>query len=332
METHGLILASSSRGVFLLNLPERTDKFDAFTLSSSLHSFTFDVVKGVDGGLILNKTLPTLDGLPAKEKSRKKLLGAWRAHLNVAQRMVYERISTAIVFEDDSDWDVNLRAQLEQFAQGSRYITSLWTGSKELKSKASGGDANSPYGEDWDLLWLGHCGVDTHPSDPRQFIISNDATVPSPKRRVNYQDIPDLSGHSNSTRIVFRAGSGVCLYSYALSYRGAQKMLLTQSTLTKFQPIDIGIRHMCKENDGFKCVAVFPQIIDSHKAAGHIDRDSDIADYDKNQFREKGYTNNVVRSTRLNWGPLLAGSMDQIQVQFPEDTPEIMGDVSVRPG
>ena len=115
-------------------------------------------MKGVDGGLILNKTLPTLDGLPAKEKPRKKLLGAWRAHLNVATRMVYERISTAILFEDDADWDVNLHTQLEQFAQGSRYITSSWSGSKELKSKASGGDANSPYGEDWDLLWLGHCG------------------------------------------------------------------------------------------------------------------------------------------------------------------------------
>lgn len=245
--------------------------------------------------------------------------------------MVHERISTAIVFEDDSDWDIDLRTQLEQFAQGSRYITSSWSESKDLKGKANGGDANSPYGEDWDMLWLGHCGVNRHPSDPRQFRISNDPTVPSPKRRVNYQTIPDLSGHSNSTRIVFRTASGVCLFSYALSYRGAQKLLLAQSTLTKFQPIDIAFRVMCGEEDGFKCVAAFPQIIDTHKPAGSIDRDSDITEFDKSKHRDKGYTNNVVRSTKLNWRPLLAGSMDQIEVQFPEDTPEVVGDVIMTP-
>lgn len=289
------------------------------------------MIEGVHGSLILNKSLPTLNKLPQKETARNNMLGTWRAHLNFAQRMVRERISTAIVFEDDADWDVNLRTQLEQFAHGSQYISSAFSPPTALKSKSYGGP-HSPYGDDWDLLWLGHCGVSTHPADPRLFIIDNDPTVPSPLHRVNYQSIPNMSGFSNSTRIVHRVRSGCCLYSYALSQRGAQKMLLAQSTLTEFQPVDIAMRLMCQESDSFKCIGVFPQIIDTHKAAGSIERDSDMTSFDKQQARTKGFTNNIVRSTRLNWAPLLAGTTDAIEVQFPEDTPEIRGGVSMRTG
>ena len=245
--------------------------------------------------------------------------------------MVRERVSTGIVFEDDADWDVNFRTQLEQFAQGSRYIASSWSHPTGLKSKLGGKDS-SPYGDDWDLLWLGHAGDSAHPADSRQFIISNDPTVPSPQRRVNYQDVPDLSGLSNSTRIVFRIGSGVCLYAYALSYRGAQKMLHSQSTIPRFLPVDFAFRVMCRDHEDFRCIGVFPQIVDSHRAAGRLDRDSDNTIFDKTKVREKGYTANIVRSTRLNWAPMLAGDMEKVEVQFPKDTPEINGDVTMRPG
>ena len=311
-------------------MPERTDKLDAFTLSSSLHSFTFDVIDGVHGVQILNKTLPTLDGVPVKERARNNILGTWRAHLNFAQRIVRERISTAIVFEDDADWDVSFRTQLEQFAQGSRYISSKWSKTTDPKSKTE--DPHSPYGDDWDLLWLGHCGINMHPKDGRHFIISNDPTVPSPKRRVNYQDLPDMSGFSNSTRIVHRASSGVCLYAYALSLRGAQKMILAQASIKKFYPVDIAMRVMCRDDEDFKCVGIFPQIVDSHRAAGSIARDSDNTSFEKDRSRVKGFTSNVVRSTRLNWVPLLAGRTDKIEVQFPEDTQEVTGEVSMRTG
>ena len=310
----------------MLNLPERTDKLDAFTISSSLHSFTFDVAPGVHGAEVLNKTLPTLNGLPSTSQSRNTEIGAWRAHLNIATRIVRERISTALIFEDDADWDVDLRNQLEQFAQGSRYISSSWHGPTELKSKVS------PYGEDWDLLWLGHCGVDYHSADTRQFIISNDPTVPSPRRRVNYQDVPDMSGFSNSTRLVLRVGEGVCVFGYALSYRGAQKLLLAHSTATFMHPFDISVRVLCSEPNGMKCIGVYPSIIGTHKAAGNVAADSDI-NSEKNQgVRKKGFTNNVVRSTRLNWHSLLYGAHEDIEVQYPGDTSEITGEVTMRTG
>ncbi|KAL8641459.1 MAG: hypothetical protein Q9226_008634 [Calogaya cf. arnoldii] len=50
--------------VFVINLPERYDKLDAFTLASSLTGFSHEVIEGVKGATIVNKTLPSLDNLP----------------------------------------------------------------------------------------------------------------------------------------------------------------------------------------------------------------------------------------------------------------------------
>ncbi|KAL8641458.1 MAG: hypothetical protein Q9226_008633, partial [Calogaya cf. arnoldii] len=80
--------------------------------------------------------------------------------------MVRERIQTAIVFEDDADWDVSFKDQLAEFAMGSRYISDTMTSPR------------SPYGDDWDLLWLGHCSAQQDAQDGRRLVIENDDTVP----------------------------------------------------------------------------------------------------------------------------------------------------------
>ena len=50
--------------VFVINLPERTDKLDQFAIISSLTGFKADVIEGVKGSEIENKSLPALEGLP----------------------------------------------------------------------------------------------------------------------------------------------------------------------------------------------------------------------------------------------------------------------------
>ncbi|KAL8725454.1 MAG: hypothetical protein Q9166_007348 [cf. Caloplaca sp. 2 TL-2023] len=299
--------------VFVINLPERYDKLDAFSLASSLTGFTHDVIEGIKGETVTNKTLPTLDNLPQKERSRNNIVGCWRAHLNFAQKIVRERIQTALVLEDDSDWDVSFKDQLADFATGSRYISG--TTSKP----------RSPYGDDWDFLWLGHCSAQQDPKDERRFVIENDDTVPPMAHRVNFNTVPKMNelGYDNSTRIVFRANNGVCLYSYALSYHGAQKVLRWQNNVKAFNPIDMGIGYQCRDDPNFKCIAVYPQLVDSHKFAGRQSRDSDIGSYDPKQIREKGFTHNIVRSTRLNIEKLMYGGKDaKIEDQW-DDLPQL---------
>lgn len=186
----------------------------------------------------------------------------WTA-LTFGSSIVINSLSSALVLEDDADWDVSIKNQLQAFASGSQFVTAVPKGHKP----------HSPYGDDWDLLWLGHCASTMMPDDDRRWVIENDATVPDPKHRANFANIPDMaaSGYDNSTRVVYRASDGVCLYAYALSFRGARKLLRGQALRKTFTPIDVGIGQLCKEK-GFKCISVFPQLIDSHKAAGRLSR------------------------------------------------------------
>lgn len=137
------------------------------------------------------------------------------------QKIFHEDVATALIFEDDADWDVSLRSQLVQFARGSRYISN--TSHAEIPS--------SPYGEDWDMLWIGHCGTSYHEGDHRRvFVIPNDPTVEPPSHRHNV-DQPDMrrweEGPSgdNQTRIVFHSQGGVCTPAYGISQQGARKAL-----------------------------------------------------------------------------------------------------------
>ena len=223
--------------------------------------------------------------------------------------------------EDDADWDTGVKDQLDLFAQGSQFVTGVQAGQK----------TSSPYGDDWDLIWLGHCGNQIYPEDSRRFVIENDDTVPARNRRANFAHIPDMDreGYDNHTRIIYRAKRGLCLYAYALSYRGALKLLRDQAALTKFAPIDIGIGDWCQEDPDIKCVGVFPQLIDSHKPAGRLSRSSDIGDYSPQEIRPKSYTHNIVHSTRLNVDHLLAGQVDMIERQWPED-PMVDGPLKAR--
>ncbi|KAI9842556.1 MAG: hypothetical protein M1837_007069 [Sclerophora amabilis] len=333
------------QNVFVLSLKERLDKRDAFSLSASLTGFRFDFIDGVVGSEMPDKSLPVGWDRP---KMSDKLLGCYRAHMNFAQTIVKNRLSTAMVFEDDSDWDVHFKSQLLEYARGTRYILNASTADTaanskfkdayassdnedsepkdayasadkedsedtDVKSTSVSADFNpphSPYGDDWDMLWLGHCSASVNSADPRKYVIPHDKTVAPPKNRVNFGAIPDMSAWPNNTRIVFEAEAGVCLYGYALSLRGAQKFLYYLSLHPFNTAVDLGIREMCQDRSrDFRCVAVFPQLVDSHKAAGPQSRDSDIGK-PPDENREKGFTYNIKYSTRLNWNKLMNGQSD----------------------
>lgn len=308
----------------LLNLPERTDKLDGFALAASLAGFTFSVIAGVRGDDVSNKSLPALAGIPSSNfKAKQNIIGCWRGHMNFARHIVQNGLSSALIIEDDSDWDTHLKQQLELFAQGSQFVTN----SQKNVPK-------SPYGDDWDLLWLGHCAIGIAEKDKcsRRFVIENDPTVPHVSRRVNYQGVPNMNdeGYDNSTRIVFHADQGCCMYSYALSARGARKVLYHESTTNKLDPIDFALSDMCKAEGGLKCIGTFPQLFSSHRTAGATWKDSDMSSEWKDTERKKADTPNIVYSLKLNTQKLLEeGEGTEPERQWPED-PVIAGPPRLR--
>ncbi|KAL8798348.1 MAG: hypothetical protein Q9182_006736 [Xanthomendoza sp. 2 TL-2023] len=178
---------------------------------------------------------------------------------------------SALIIEDDADWDVALKSQLETFANKTRALgnagrnESLWTTSET--------PTHSPYGDDWDLLWLGSC-----------------ATPPAPPETATFP------GEGEQDHYVFSAGGGMsCLYGYAITHESAKTLM--GWLLDVDEPTDFAISQYCEH---FRCVAVWPQLIGEHKPMGPRTKDSSIKEGDDGSFREKGETSRIVHSAILD--------------------------------
>ncbi|KAI0405464.1 glycosyltransferase family 25 protein [Xylaria palmicola] len=291
--------------IFVVGLPERTDKRDALALTSALTGFHVEFVDGVKGESIPDKAVPL--GVDRKALWEENL-GSWRGHMNAIRRIVEDDLESALILEDDMDWDVRLKAQLEQVAKGARGIF------------PSNSRPSSPYGGAWDVLWLGHCGEifpETLPEnigkpEHPKYTIYSDETVP-PLNKVT--GLVDFKGYPEFTRWVHVAGGPICSFAYALSQSGARKVLFGLSVDRLGGNFDNALADFCRDGasgnlDGLraKCVAVTPPVFFHHRAKGRITKDSDIQKADDDApVREKGTTENIVWSARNNIRNMMLG-------------------------
>lgn len=326
--------------VFVVGLPERSDKRDAIALASSLTGFDVEWVDGVRGETIPDKAVPF--GVDRK-KLMETNLGSWRGHMNAIRRVVEENLDSALIMEDDMDWDVRLKPQLELTAAGARAVLSSLPDTLFPTGRGRASPPLSPYGDDWDVLWLGHCGepfpenlpeLQALPAnDPakqavsRHWKILDDATVP-PRDKVT--GLVDFAAHPERTRWVHVTAAPICTFAYAVSLRGARKILWDLSVNGLGGPFDNALAGMCRRAVGSwsgllaegeeeevgdrgldaKCLSVTPPLFFHHKAKGLVSADSDIQSYGgpgegmgdgpPPEMRDRGSTENIVWSARLN--------------------------------
>ena len=309
--------------VYVISMPERQNTLTGFAMAANVTGFDFEVVDGrardVDeeeaaAERLLRAGHSSRSGRyrQGKEEARRAAKEAWfrRSHLNAARWMVAEDVETALIFEDDADWDVNLREQLELFAVGSGLL--LQPQSKRVRGMMRE-LPRSPYGDGWDMLWFGHCGMQPLPDDSRRFVIRNDYTVPPYVHR--YIPEGDLERETKrkideSTRMVYRTGSGSCLYAYALSLKGARKLLSHLDGGTVALPLDTGYSRLCQfPVYGFKCIGVYPQLIDRvHLKMRSVNSDSGKLQGGLNAPQTSGKLSwNIEYSMRQNAGNMRAG-------------------------
>lgn len=206
-------------------------------------------------------------------------------------RIVRDRISSALIMEDDADWDVNLKKQLQGFAAASRSV------------QYGNGAPHSPYGDDWDILWLGHCGINCRPGPIH--VSPDDITIVPVHRLPPYYRNPP-PGSANNTRVVCRAEGGVCTLGYAITYLGAQKLLSALSLTPEGggAPFDLALSGYC-QTGWLKCIAPYPSILGVWRPAGPLSRQSDIHSVDG--YQEKEAPMGAVYSTMYNMHRILAG-------------------------
>ena len=185
-----------------------------------------------------------------------------RYRLLMLDRIVEEGYSSALIIEDDADWDVSLKKQLRMFAEKIRII-----GNVPLDK-----DTHSPYGDAWDLLWLGECATPPGPPDSQTF-----------------------PGVGEQAHWVFRTSGGMaCLYGYAVTQRSAR--MLMGWLLDVDEATDFAVGKFCSNH---RCITVWPELIGSHKSAGPRNRDSSISNQ-TGEARKKGETRNIANSAILD--------------------------------
>lgn len=269
--------------------------------------------------------------------------------------MIEEGIQSALVLEDDADWDIRIKSQLEDFARASRLLlqplkgtenhadptwpvpanvsvqpTDLYPGDCNLEEPTS-----SPYGElaNWDLFWLGHCGCRfPRASDENmpigRAVLLNDTTVPEKHHldmQFGNQELP--SQYGEHTRVVSRARVNTCTLGYALSRKGAQRLLYELGVHNFDGTTDMALRSFCDGSGGHAvhtCLTVQPQLFQHHRSVGPKSSGSEISEHNDGYITQ-AFTKNIRWSARLNLGLLLNGSTDYIDL-FKDGEPSPMLD------
>ncbi|KAI1765739.1 glycosyltransferase family 25 protein [Hypoxylon sp. FL1150] len=220
--------------IFVINLPSRTDRRDAMALAGAVSNLSFSWIDGVTGDQVPDEVIPKSD-----RGHSTGARGSWRSHMNALQAIVDQDLRSALILEDDIDWDIRLKSQLQTFAAASRtWLRELQSGKAEIEllgtTVRTGGGAKSVYGDGWDVLWLGHCGADLpdvqkSPISPLVGTIPGDETVPAPKHlRPHPFALNDKLGdlYPPHTRVVHASSGNTCTLAYAISQEGARKLLL----------------------------------------------------------------------------------------------------------
>ena len=108
-----------------------------------------------------------------------------------------------------------------------------------------------PYGRDWEILWLGHCGAvlpPPSPNSPNRVIIENDPTVPEPqylKPMTNANLDPIGSLYQPHTRVVHQTNTTLCTIAYAVTQNGARRLLYEFAIRELVKGYDFALSDYC---------------------------------------------------------------------------------------
>ena len=271
------IVANATLGfqkIIVISLPERADRRDTLALIAAEQGVKIDWEDGIRGASISNKTIPA-HWNTGQRKLNLGELGNWRSICNALRRVVEGGYNTALVLEDDVDWDTSLKTQLALFAQAlqSHPRNSINPSSQNQSTEAFKG----PYGSNWDILWLGSCANPPAGPDAQTFV--------------------DTGGQHHY--LFYVRGGMACTWAYAVTHKSAKMLLGWLQDINA--PTDFHMSRFCKTHE---CVAVWPELFATHRPAGALWKGTDIHDQDlerekQDEVREVGETPHVLHSSTL---------------------------------
>ena len=229
---------------------------------------------------------------------------AWLAHMDIIKYVIMQDYETALILEDDVDWDVRLKEQMLKIAPAVRGFAGVHDVSQ---------NDQVPYGNGWDILWIGHCRETIDDSRGalawQEFF---DDTRPSSDNYTGWGK-DDTWKLKEGHRAVLWANEPLCTFAYAVSRRGAAR-ILEWAGAGKGEAFDVKLMWGCKPEGPLRCVMVYPEVVhqyfppeslEYHSAVDLGNGDTFGGELDEGRFEEMmGSTANIIRSARCEaiWG------------------------------
>lgn len=172
------------------------------------------------------------------------------AHIDLLKHLIASNLESALIVGDDVDFDVHLKDQIRLVSDNVRAYTNV-----------SAIDP-TPYGTNWDLLWLGPCGtvVEKDTSGPRYI----DTTRCKTDLYSGWSKHFLRDNLEEDHRIVQWAGyMTVCTFGIGVNRNSAQK-LLDVAARGGDETYDVAYSHACASG-ALRCLVVNPQIMNHYE-------------------------------------------------------------------
>ncbi|KAL1311588.1 hypothetical protein AAFC00_001704 [Neodothiora populina] len=213
---------------------------------------------------------------------------AWLSHNVVLKAFLESGLETALILEDDVDWDIRLRTiQTPIAAAGARSIL------PPAEERYYWGHPS-----DWELMYIGHCGdyftsldedVGVGVVHPEDLASLAHALVPdeSMPERTNIHpytaSLLTALGVPEKTRVVHRSKSPLCTFGYAVTRASAKRLIdelapVNGQKETIPHAYDVAILTACRDK-GLRCYTVNPELFH------HMEGESLIGGLDKQKYR-----------------------------------------------
>lgn len=311
-----------------MGLPSRTDRRDSMALAAALSNIEIEFIDGLLGETVPDKAIPAG---PEYNRLPEPVIGSWRGHMNAMQEIVRRNISSALILEDDADWDIRVRGQMRDFALASHALTQPLAGSKKYADPTYPRPAEnqlkmspklafdhlpatkppvwSPYGDNWNVIWAGHCGMHFpwSPLAPRGIVVQDDVTVPQHQYLGGMNDLKEQ--YPNHTRVIHHVQEGICSLGYAVTQKAARQLLYEAGMKPFNVAYDILLLWFCDGADGrayHDCLTMQPSVFQHHRPGGSKAAESDISPHGEG-FDGNKHTTVVRWSVRMNAEELMAG-------------------------
>lgn len=249
--------------IFVLSLPERGDRRKPLLAAGNATNLTITVLDAIRDRQIPQSDYPewwgTNDWVPKEGE-----LGCLMSHLRTWRKIIHENITSALIMESDVDWDMRLKDTMVGVGDGVKAIAD-WPFDPPNQTRDFSKEL-SPYGDRWDLMWIGHCG--TSADGNGRIYAFPDPSAPDSEHEWSFGGGPSEGHRPPGTRIVFQMRRAVCTTSYAISNQGAHK--LEKHFRQANSPIDLKIWDHCEHDPNLACLSVWPQVISMAESKTNI--------------------------------------------------------------